>query len=183
MGSRLCRHRRKQPFDTDLDITAFMNLMVVLVPFLLITAVFSQLSILELLLPGNQYNHSEPPKNLGLEVRVFNTGSISVHTKNKGVIAEVKAPAVTTSKLNALLRDVKNRFPSETAITLLIEDNVAYEDVIHFMDAVRLTTKEVNGKIIKVALFPDIAIGSLSASKETSNTNTASRHLSIGYPG
>ncbi|MDH3417010.1 MAG: biopolymer transporter ExbD, partial [Gammaproteobacteria bacterium] len=37
----------------DLNITAFMNLMVILVPFLLITAVFSRLAILELNLPGS----------------------------------------------------------------------------------------------------------------------------------
>ncbi len=36
-----------------LNITAFMNLMVVLTPFLLITAVFSRMAILELNLPGD----------------------------------------------------------------------------------------------------------------------------------
>ncbi|NIO40724.1 MAG: biopolymer transporter ExbD, partial [Burkholderiales bacterium] len=35
----------------ELDITAFMNLMVVLVPFLLITAVFSRMTVLDLTLP------------------------------------------------------------------------------------------------------------------------------------
>jgi len=44
------RHRRKSA-SVELNITAFMNLMVVLVPFLLMTAVFSHLTILELNLP------------------------------------------------------------------------------------------------------------------------------------
>ena len=35
----------------EVNITAFMNLMVILVPFLLITAVFSRITILELSLP------------------------------------------------------------------------------------------------------------------------------------
>ena len=35
-----------------MNITAFMNLMVILVPFLLITAVFTRLTILELNLPA-----------------------------------------------------------------------------------------------------------------------------------
>ena len=47
---RRSRHRRnKEP--AELQITAFMNLMVVLVPFLLITAVFSQMAVLDLNLP------------------------------------------------------------------------------------------------------------------------------------
>ena len=36
----------------ELNITAFMNLMVILVPFLLITAVFSRITVLELNLPA-----------------------------------------------------------------------------------------------------------------------------------
>jgi biopolymer transport protein ExbD len=45
-------HRRHNHDTAELNITAFMNLMVILVPFLLITAVFSRLAILELNLPG-----------------------------------------------------------------------------------------------------------------------------------
>ena len=45
------RSRRRQSTEAELNITTFMNLMVVLVPFLLITAVFSQVSILQLNLP------------------------------------------------------------------------------------------------------------------------------------
>ncbi|MEM7805474.1 MAG: biopolymer transporter ExbD, partial [Pseudomonadota bacterium] len=46
------RGGRRSLEATELNITAFMNLMVILVPFLLITAVFSRLAILELNLPG-----------------------------------------------------------------------------------------------------------------------------------
>ena len=50
MRSRFRRRRRSQD-PGDINITAFMNLMVILVPFLLITAVFSRITILELNLP------------------------------------------------------------------------------------------------------------------------------------
>lgn len=45
------RHARDRAAP-DLDITAFLNLMVVLVPFLLISAVFSRVTILELNMPS-----------------------------------------------------------------------------------------------------------------------------------
>ena len=45
------RARRLRKHPAGLDITAFMNMIVVLVPFLLTTAVFSRLAVLELTLP------------------------------------------------------------------------------------------------------------------------------------
>ena len=47
---RLVKHKRVQEV-VELNITAFLNLMVILVPFLLVTAVFSRMTILELNLP------------------------------------------------------------------------------------------------------------------------------------
>ena len=49
---RRLRRRTGQHEPGDINITAFMNLMVILVPFLLITAVFSRITILELNLPA-----------------------------------------------------------------------------------------------------------------------------------
>ena len=46
----ICRRKGRRSTNEDtaeLNITAFLNLMVILVPFLLITAVFSRLAILE----------------------------------------------------------------------------------------------------------------------------------------
>ena len=42
---RRLRRRAGQHEPADINITAFMNLMVILVPFLLITAVFSRTSV------------------------------------------------------------------------------------------------------------------------------------------
>ena len=44
-------YRRRGAEQAELDMTTFLNLMVVLVPFLLITAVFSRITIVELSVP------------------------------------------------------------------------------------------------------------------------------------
>jgi len=44
-------YRQSGKAPPELEITTFLNLMVVLVPFLLITAVFSRITILQLKLP------------------------------------------------------------------------------------------------------------------------------------
>jgi len=67
MIRRWRRYRAHAP--AEMNITAFMNLMVILVPFLLITAVFSHLAILELDLPNAQPDQPLVPP-LALEVTV-----------------------------------------------------------------------------------------------------------------
>ena len=52
--SRRTRYRRRSKEVLELDMTTFLNLMVVLVPFLLITAVFSRIAIVELSLPTSE---------------------------------------------------------------------------------------------------------------------------------
>ena len=50
--ARRHHYRRRTSEQAELDMTTFLNLMVVLVPFLLITAVFSRITIVELSLPS-----------------------------------------------------------------------------------------------------------------------------------
>ena len=70
----LLRSRNRHRETVELNITAFMNLMVILVPFLLITAVFSQVSILELNLPADGTDAAEPAEpELQLEITIRGT--------------------------------------------------------------------------------------------------------------
>ena len=62
------RRRRLSKQPGDMNITAFMNLMVILVPFLLITAVFSRMTILELNLPPASSSSNETKQELQLEI-------------------------------------------------------------------------------------------------------------------
>ena len=76
--------RRRNSETAELNITAFMNLMVILVPFLLITAVFSRLTILELNLPGSSSEPVEPQdQTFQLEV-IVRADKIEVGDRNQG---------------------------------------------------------------------------------------------------
>ena len=46
----------------EIDVTTFMNLMVILVPFLLVTAVFSRMTVLQLQLPSKMPKVALPPR-------------------------------------------------------------------------------------------------------------------------
>ena len=62
-------YRRRTKDPADLDMTTFLNLMVVLVPFLLITAVFSRITIVELSLPSSA-GGAAAPNDPGFRVEV-----------------------------------------------------------------------------------------------------------------
>ncbi len=64
------RHRRPTQ-DSDLDITAFMNLMIVLVPILLINLIFAQTSIIELNFPSSESESPIDPEQFDLRVAVY----------------------------------------------------------------------------------------------------------------
>jgi biopolymer transport protein ExbD len=46
------RYRRISKEEAELDITAFMNLMIVLVPILLLGLVFSKITVVDVTLPA-----------------------------------------------------------------------------------------------------------------------------------
>src|SRR3974390_1699057 len=62
--------RRLHKRPAQLEITAFLNLIVVLVPFLLSTAVFSRLAVLDLTLPPSQSSGAENLKENDLKLEI-----------------------------------------------------------------------------------------------------------------
>jgi biopolymer transport protein ExbD len=160
LGSRAARrHRRKDA--AELNITAFMNLMVALVPFLLITAVFSRTTILELNLPSSTAAVPETPQALDLEI-IVRGDALQVADRGTGLLRSIPktADGYDFAALAAFLRDeVKLRFPDATSVTILIEPEISYDTVVQVMDAVRVDTGIVDGRATQRELFPDISIG------------------------
>ena len=155
------RRLRKHP--EALEVSAFINLIVVLVPFLLSTAVFSRISIVDMTLPARSsgLEHVEPG-HLLLEV-VVRHDKIEVNDKNGGQLYQpipntASGPDLAT--LSADLLDLKKRFVDTTAASLLPEPNIPYDEIIQVMDTMR-TTKSANGgtEVVDVDLFPAISIG------------------------
>jgi len=146
----------------ELNITAFMNLMVILVPFLLITAVFSRITILELNVPqassSTQTQNDEP--TLELEVTVRNNG-IDVSDRRRGLLKSVNASSNGSdlAAVSELLQQIKARFPDKSDVTLLVETDVPYERLVAVMDTLRVAQVEQDGERVKTELFPVISIG------------------------
>ena len=159
MAKRI-RIRRKHP-AVELNITAFMNLMVVLVPFLLMTAVFSHITILDLNLPPPG-SEADQPKKPPFELRLTIRSNMLVLSDNqRGLIKRIpqKNRAHNYTLLKATLKQIKARFPDQTAMTILAEQSTRYDDLIQAMDASRSYQTLYQGEQVYAELFPDISIG------------------------
>ena len=188
------RSRRSREVDAEINITAFMNLMVVLIPFLLLTAVFSQVSILELNLPPAAGESDDPNKKpIVLEVLIY-SDRIEVVDRQTGPLKIINNIAKTKNRLNnydfitltTTLIAVKGKFPKITDITILLEDNTPYDLLIKTMDTVRLYEEKVQGITSQYELFPEIAIGNappdnapIDSSKATTAIDASTQQVSI----
>lgn len=144
----------------EMNITAFMNLMVVLVPFLLIGAVFSRLTVVELGLPDPDTLQSQEQIKLALEL-VVRKDSVDIQDARLGLIRRIEngANGVQWKSLRDVLIEVKRRFPNERGITLLLEPSIDYKTLIKAMDYVRSADVAQGVSVETIELFPDIALG------------------------
>ncbi len=155
------RGSRRNVDTAELNITAFMNLMVILVPFLLITAVFSRLAILELNLPGSSTELANPQELVfQLEV-IVREGRIEVGDRNIGALGIYPntAEGYDYEALSAKLSAIKKSYPDKTDAAILLESNIAYDTLVQVMDRVRIEEKVEGQRILRSDLFPDISIG------------------------
>lgn len=153
--------RRRNSDTADLNITAFMNLMVILVPFLLITAVFSRLAILELNLPGPS---AEPVDQQELVFQleiIVREDKIEVGDRNVGALGvyPVNQKGYDFEALSKKLADIKKSYPAKTDAAILLESEIPYDTVVQVMDRVRVAETVEGGNIVRTELFPDISIG------------------------
>jgi biopolymer transport protein ExbD len=146
----------------ELNITAFMNLMVILVPFLLMTAVFSRLAILELNLPGSSTEPVDPQEQtFQLEI-IVRKGKIEVGDRNQGLLGIYPSNEEGEYDYEALsgkLSELKDKYPSKTDASILLESDISYDTVVQVMDRVRVAVEIEDEAIVRNELFPDISIG------------------------
>ncbi len=161
MARRHHYRRRTKDGAHELDVTTFLNLMVVLVPFLLITAVFSRLTIVELNLPSASGGAATKQEGFRPEVLVRDNG-IEIGN-GRTVIASIpkKDEEFDLATLSEFMVDLKQQYPEQEAASVLMEAHIPYDYLIQVMDIVRSFERptEVEGEVELVALFSEISVG------------------------
>ncbi len=159
--ARKHHYKRRGGNDYEIDVTTFLNLMVVLIPFLLITAVFSRLTIVELDLPSNASGVAPQADSFRVEVIVREPG-IEI-SNGKSIIATVpkKDDEYDLVELSQMMVALKQEYPNIDTASVLMEPFVPYDYLIQVMDVVRTVEvpTDVENEYELYALFSDISVG------------------------
>jgi biopolymer transport protein ExbD len=162
--SRLRKHKKHNE-EAELNVTAFLNLMVVLIPFLLLSAVFSQTAVLELNMPTPDKSQSKKDKPDEKKERVeiiLRENKIQVSNGSVVVLSIDKAESgeYELISLSEYLRAAKLRQPEKLDSSILLEPEVEYERLVTIMDTLKVAVREDdNGELVRTELFPVVSIG------------------------
>jgi biopolymer transport protein ExbD len=157
--------RRSKEQPNELDVTTFLNLMVVLVPFLLITAVFSRIAIVELNLPSTSGSSASNAEEFRLEVIVRESG-LEIGNGKSIIAALPKQDGEYDLKtLSGYVVSLKEDYPTKDAASVLLEPSIPYDYLIQVMDVVRsvripaVEADEGEEPFTQLALFTQISVG------------------------
>jgi biopolymer transport protein ExbD len=157
LGSSLTQgsftNRVRKP--TELMLVPMIDIFTVLVTFLLMTAVFSRITILQLDLPSADAGGAPSPPEFRLEVIVRASGFEL--TNGNTLIASLPklAGEYDYKMLTELALQLKRDNPDVDDASVLMERQVKYDYLIQVMDAIRNT--QVNGSTVE--LFANVAVG------------------------
>ena len=163
--SRIRERRPRRAEPTDLDVTPFMNLMIVLVPVLLLSMVFTHTRIIDLDFPATgSASDAQDPELVHLEV-VVRGDALVVADGRGGVIRTL--PGIDGNhdyaELSLVMLELKRRLPEKRDIALLLEDDVSYQTLVSVMDSVRTYRTRQDDELINAELFPVITLGDAPA--------------------
>lgn len=159
--SRIRQRALRSHEAADLDVTPFMNLMIVLVPVLLLSMVFTHTTVIDLNFPtGEAADSAFDPDAVHLEVVVQATG-LKVADGRGGVIKTLpmKEDAHDFAGLTAVMQELKRRMPDKQDITVLLEQETDYQTLVSVMDRVRSYPAVQGIDVVQAELFPVISLG------------------------
>jgi biopolymer transport protein ExbD len=156
--ARKHHYRRRHKDAPELDVTTFMNLMVVLVPFLLITAVFSRITIAELDLPSAQSSAPTTP-TFRVEVVIREPGLEIMDGMQVIAAIPKQDDAYDLATLSEYLVEIKSEYPDKEDASVLVEPDIEYDHLIQVMDTVRSVEMQDGEETVRAELFATISIG------------------------
>ncbi len=166
--------------EGELNLTPVMDLFTTMIPFLLMSAAFFQISIINASVPTISDGPLEPgqsEKVMNILLRVDNQGYHIMGNGENVTMAELNSVRATIPKirrrfdiqtLTAVLGGIKWRFPRGKTVVMVPDPGIPYETIISTMDAARWGLTETSGTNAgsRKLLYPSVVLSSVE--KETS---------------
>ena len=163
------RVKRRNREEAELNITSFMNLMIVLVPVLLMSMVFSQITVLDLKLPDMAADSSTPEEEEDPAKQML---ELVIHDDRLVVNYPAGTPLKTlpnvdgehdftllSDVLQEVKRQLRERNIEKRDIFILAQPDTEYQTLVTAMDTVRSFKTVVAASVVDAELFPDASLG------------------------
>src|SRR4030042_655270 len=138
MFRRLRNRPKAGSFDTDimrvLNLIPSMDILSVLVIFLLITAVFTHITIMELNIPTRAGASAVNVPNFSIEVIVRKAGLEIANGSSVETAIPKKDDKYDLEMLSKMLTRLKAQYPEKEDATVLVEPDIQYDYLVQIMD-------------------------------------------------
>ncbi len=130
--------------EADIEMLPLMNLFIVLIPMLLLSAVFVEVTAIDMAMPGADPSESAPeeePFRLSVEIApdayVIDGNRVDRRVIDWGTPAGTPSPDAAHETLRAALAGIAERHPENRAVQILSRPRTRYREIIAVMDASR----------------------------------------------
>ena len=139
----LDRKLRGHVRDADVNLTAVMNIFLILIPFLLLTATFVRIAVLELSLPnldrsGQARATSRPAQPAVLNILLIHPDHLQIKSPDLTFAPIPKTnDSYLWAELTVQLAQIKEKYPDIDDFIISPEDGIEYHTIITVMDNCR----------------------------------------------
>jgi len=129
----------KKALDAELNLVPFIDLLSCCISFLLITAVWTQISGLQVASSGGPPDQQKQESTIDVKLLLTEKGYSLTMAGAQIEIPKVNgrdgAPSYDRKTLDEKLKTLKASLPDQSAITVQPEDAVAYSDLVETVDS------------------------------------------------
>ncbi len=157
--------KRRHHESKELELTTLLNIMVVLVSSLLLSAAFSKITIQELNMPPQGGGAASPNDKPVVTIEVILRKSALEISDGKAVTDTIPKAGdqYDLLQLSQKLKALKDRDVEKKDAVLLIEPDIDYATMINVMDAMKfakvVSTAGDEAKTLTIILFPNVTVG------------------------
>jgi biopolymer transport protein ExbD len=158
--SRLKKRRIAHRKEAELEVTPFMNMMMLLVCALLASVVFTKITVIDLDFPSGNGSGAVDPEQVHLEVIVRNDQLVVADGRGGTIKALPLVDGAQDLKgLSLVMQELKRRMPEKRDIVILLDSDTNYQTLVSVMDRVRSYSTVVAMEVVEAELFPVISLG------------------------
>ena len=130
------RRRYREIIQDDLEIMPLMNLFVAMIPMLLISAVFLNVTVIDMKAPADAESSGKKKENLSLAITIKDQFFV---VEGRGIKKSVIARANDDAdeRLSDALANVVSEHPNNSDVIIISQPHTSYGDIVAVMDISR----------------------------------------------